>query len=320
MTLEFVATAADEGRRLDIVLSQHLPDLSRSQVQRHIQDGRVRVNGRDRRSSWRLTEGSAVWASVPPPPERRVDPEAVDLDFPHVDDHVIVVRKPAGMVVHPTDSSTSGTLVNALLHHFPDLNGVGSDPERPGIVHRLDRDTSGLMMVARTDAAHASLQAQLRDRSATRVYAAIVCGSPPASGTIDAPIGRSTRDRTKYTVGGDRQRDAVTHYEVVQRYGEKFALLDVQLETGRTHQIRVHLTHIGHAVAGDATYGKGDRRAVEDAPPALRPQFAAVGRQLLHARRLAFVHPSSGERVAFDDDLPADMQRIAAALRGANLG
>lgn len=315
VTLDFLAMTEDEGRRLDLVLSDRLPERSRTQIQRHIRDGRVLVNGRVRPSSWRLAGGARVVATIAPPPARRVEPEAVDLDLRHIDEDVIVVCKPAGMVVHPTDALTSGTLVNALLHRFPDIAGVGADPERPGIVHRLDRDTSGLMMVARTDEAHAFLQQQLRDRSATRVYAAIVCGSPPNSGSIRAPIGRSTRDRTKYTVGGDRQRDAVTRFEVVRRYVDGFALLDVQLETGRTHQIRVHMSHIGHPVIGDPTYGQGARRAYREAPAALRPRFAALGRQMLHARQLAFVHPASGVLVAFEDDLPDDMRRLAAALR-----
>lgn len=315
VTLEFVASTEDEGRRLDVVLSDHLPDRSRSQIQGHVRDGRVLVNGRARQSSWRLVAGAVVVASIAPTPERRVRPEAVDLDLIHVDDDVIVVRKPAGMVVHPTDSSTSGTLVNALLHHFPDIAAVGPDPERPGIVHRLDRDTTGLMMVARTDAAHDNLQEQLSDRTATRVYAAIVCGSPPDSGSVRAAIGRSTRDRTRYTVGGDRERDAVTHYETVERFGDHFSLLDVRLETGRTHQIRVHLSHIGHPVACDPVYGGGARRAYREAAPALRPLFASMGRQMLHARRLAFVHPRSGVVVAFEDDLPDDMLRLASSLR-----
>jgi len=320
VTLEFVASADDEGRRLDVVLSDRLPERSRSHIQGHIRGGGVLVNGRPRASSWRLASGAVVSASIAPTPERRVEAEAVDLDFKHIDDDVIVVRKPAGMVVHPTGTSTSGTLVNALLHHFPDIAEVGSDPERPGIVHRLDRDTTGLLMVARTDVAHANLQEQLRDRTASRVYAAIVCGSPPRSGSIRDAIGRSTRDRTRYAVGGARQRDAVTHFEVVERFGERFSLLDVHLETGRTHQIRVHLSHIGHGVAGDPVYGAGALRAYREAAPELRPLFASMRRQMLHARRLAFVHPRSGARVAFEDDLPDDMLRLVSALRSRKVG
>jgi len=315
MALEFVATAEDEGRRLDVALAARLPERSRSQIQQHVRDGDVAVDGRSRRPSWRLSAGARVVAAVPPAIVRRVDPEPIPLDIAYSDDDVLVVRKPAGMVVHPTDSQTSGTLVNALLHHHPDIAGVGGDAERSGIVHRLDRDTTGLMMVARTDAAHASLQQQLRERAATRVYSAIVCGSPPDAGTVRAAIGRSTRQRTRYTVGGDRQRDAVTHFEVSERFGDAFALLDVRLDTGRTHQIRVHLSHIGHAVAGDPVYGSGATRALREAPAPLRPLFAAAGRQLLHARRLAFAHPRTGVVVEVTDELPPDMTSVLAGLR-----
>jgi 23S rRNA pseudouridine1911/1915/1917 synthase len=313
--LEFVATAEDEARRLDVALAARLPERSRSQIQQHVRDGNVAVDGRVRRSSWRLSAGARVVASIPAVVIRRVEPEPIPLDIAYSDDDVLVVRKPAGLVVHPTDAQTSGTLVNALLHHYPDIAGVGGVPERPGIVHRLDRETTGLMMVARTDSAHAALQQQLRERTATRGYGAIVCGSPPDAGTIRAPIGRSTRQRTRYTVGGERQRDAVTHFEVAERFGDAFALLDVRLDTGRTHQIRVHLSHIGHAVAGDPVYGKGAERAVREALSVLRPLFAAAGRQLLHAQRLAFVHPRTGLAVEVTDGLPPDMGNVVAGLR-----
>ncbi|MBT5532724.1 RluA family pseudouridine synthase, partial [Candidatus Poribacteria bacterium] len=177
VTLDFVVSTEDEGHRLDIVLAARLPERTRSQIQQHIRDGCVRVNGRARRPGWRLTAGTRVVASIAPVATRAVEAEAVDLDVLHSDADVIVLRKPEGLIVHPTNSRTSGTLVNALLHHYPDVVGVGSDPERPGIVHRLDRDTTGLMMVARTQAAYDALQNQLRDRTATRVYAALVCGS-----------------------------------------------------------------------------------------------------------------------------------------------
>ncbi len=313
--LEFVATTEDEGRRLDVALTDRLPERSRSQIQQHVRDGDVAVDGRQRRPSWRLSAGARVVADIAPVVIRRVDPEPLPLDIAYSDDDLLVVRKPANLVVHPTDSQTSGTLVNALLHHYPEIAGVGTDAERPGIVHRLDRDTTGLMMVARTDVAHSALQQQLRERTATRAYAAIVCGSPPDAGTVSAPIGRSTRQRTRYTVGGERQRDAVTHFEVLERFGEDFARVDVHLETGRTHQIRVHLSHIGHAVAGDAVYGNGATRAVRDAPSPLRPLFAAAGRQLLHAQRLVFLHPWTGEPVEVEDELPRDMAAIVDRLR-----
>ncbi|MAF11206.1 RNA pseudouridine synthase [Candidatus Poribacteria bacterium] len=319
VTLDFVVSTEDEGRRLDVVLAGLLPERSRSQVQQHIREGRVLVNGRARRAGWRLSAGTRVVASIAPAAARRVEPEAIDLDIAHIDADVIVLRKPAGVVVHPTDTRTSGTLVNALLHHYPAIAGVGPDAERPGIVHRLDRDTTGLMMVARTQAAYVALQDQLRDRTATRVYGALVCGSPPDEGRVSAPIGRSTRDRTRYTVNGARPRDAATRFEVVERFGETFALLDVGLETGRTHQIRVHLSHIGHPVAGDPVYGGGARRAHREVAPELRRVFAAVPRQLLHARRLAFVHPGSGARVEFDDPLPDDMYRVIQALRQSRI-
>lgn len=312
------AESDDASVRVDVFVVQRLPFLSRSFVQRLIATGSILRNGDTTKANVRLRAGDCVEVTIPPPEPSPLLAEPIPLDIVYEDGDIIVVDKPAGMVVHPAAGVSSGTLVNALLHHCKDLQGVGG-VQRPGIVHRLDRDTSGLLAIAKSDTAHRSLAGQFKAHSTERVYAALVVGSPPDAGIVDASLGRSVRDRTRIAVGGVGTRHAVTRFVVLERFGfsgfGSFAHLDLRLETGRTHQIRVHLAHIGFPVVGDPTYGGGARRAVRGCPPALRPLFENVNRQLLHARRLGFEHPRTGERLTFDSPLPEDFRRVLDGLR-----
>ncbi|MCI3949116.1 MAG: rluD [Acidimicrobiales bacterium] len=300
-----VVPPAVEGERLDRVVAL-ITGLARARATALVAEGKVRVDGRPASArAARVAAGSTVEVEGPDD-EGVVDPVApdpsVDVPVVHADDAVIVVDKPAGLVVHPGAGHRDGTLVGGLLARYPELAGVG-DPERPGLVHRLDRGTSGLLVVARTQAAHADLVAQLAARTVERRYAAVVLGVPePRAGVVDAPIGRSARDPTRMTVSTNG-RPARTHYQVEQTYEAPVAAarLWCRLETGRTHQVRVHLAAIGHPVVGDARYG-GDRPTL----PAPRP--------CLHAARLGFRHPVTGEAVAFESPLPDDVAGVLAGL------
>ena len=304
------------GTRLDRFLIGVTNDMSRTHLQRLIRDGNLTVNGKvAKQPSYALRDGDEVHLTLPPPrPLDTITPENIALDILHEDSHLIVLNKPAGMLVHPANDMYTGTLVNALLAHCTDLSGIGG-VERPGIVHRLDKDTSGILVVAKTDVVHRELSAQFEKHSITRQYLAIVCGIPAeTAGTIDARIARSRRDRRRMTTVENHGRHAVTHYEVLERY-PKFALVQLTLETGRLHQIRVHLQHIGHPVAGDAIYG-GEQRAINDADTgALKHALAQLKRQALHARLLGFVHPTTGENLTFSAPMPKDMQRVLDALQ-----
>ncbi len=300
-----VVPPAVEGERLDRVVAL-ITGLPRTRATELVAAGKVRLDGRPASArAARVTAGSTVEVDVPDedPAGALVGPDpSVDVPVVHVDDAVIVVDKPAGLVVHPGAGHRDGTLVGGLLARFPELAGVG-DPSRPGLVHRLDRGTSGLLVVARTPEAHADLVAQLAARTVERRYAAVVLGVPePRAGVVDAPIGRSTRDPTRMTVS-TTGRPARTHYRVVEAYEVPVAAaaLRCRLESGRTHQVRVHLAAIGHPVVGDARYG-GDRPTL----PAPRP--------CLHAARLGFRHPVTGEAMAFESPLPADLAAVLAGL------
>jgi len=295
-TLEL--TADRPGERLDVFLSRAVADLSRSQARRLIDDGLVTVDGAPERPSYRLPGGARITATLPPAEEVEPAAERIPLTIIYQDEDVIVVDKPAGLTVHPAPGHPSGTLVNALLALAPELAGL-RDRVRPGIVHRLDRDTSGLLVVARNERARDDLIRQMKQREVSKTYLALVQGVPqPPQGTIEAPIGRHPRNRKKMAVvaGG---REAETRYRVREEV-DGFALLEVEPVTGRTHQIRVHLAAIGHPVVGDAVYGK---------------RSELVGRQFLHAWRLAFDLPSSGRRVEFESPLPADLRAALARLR-----
>jgi 23S rRNA pseudouridine1911/1915/1917 synthase len=297
---QFVVPASLAGERVDRALAL-LTGWSRAEVVALMEDGAVTVAGLPVAKSRRLAEGEAVEVTGEPPPAQPPVPEPVEFTVVHADDDVVVVSKPAGLVVHPGAGHPTGTLAGGLLDRFPDLAGVG-DPMRPGIVHRLDRDSSGLMVVARTPAAHAALSAALAAREVERVYVGLAWGRfESRRGSIDAPIGRSDRRRTRMAVR-EAGREARTGYEVVRQYDDPVcALVECRLETGRTHQIRVHLAAIGHPLVGDGAYG-GDR-------PALRP-----GRPFLHATTLAFTHPGSGEVLRFTDPLPPELQAVLSAL------
>jgi 23S rRNA pseudouridine1911/1915/1917 synthase len=271
-----------------------------------IQDGQVRVDGVICKAAHRLRGGEAVAVTIPPPEPETLEPEARELAIVHEDDHVLVVDKPAGMVVHPGAGQSRGTLAAAALAHAPAIAGVGG-PRRPGVVHRLDKGTSGLLVIGKTQRAYASLTAQLAGRTVTRRYLAVVHGRlASATGTIDAPIGRHPRDRVRMAVvPAGRGKRAVTRYRVLERF-PAHTYVEVRLETGRTHQIRVHMASLGHPVYNDETYGgRHDRLAVP---------FEGLA---LHAADLAFVHPITQERMEFSAPLPPRMERLLAHLRGA---
>ena len=303
---------AAAGERLDRWLAAKLPDLSRARLQALIAEGAVRVDGSGARASARVKAGQSVEVSVPDPAPAAPRPEDIPLRVVHEDGQLIVIDKPAGLVVHPGAGTASGTLVNALLHRVKDLSGVGG-VLRPGIVHRLDRGTSGLIVVAKDDATHQDLARQFAARTVEKEYLALVLGRPRRpSGTIEAPIGRDPVHRKRMSVRAPRGRAARTGY-VVEEALPGAALLRVRLHTGRTHQIRVHLAWIGHPIAGDATYG--GRRLPASTGDGLAAAVSELQRPALHAARLSFTHPRSGERVAFTSPLPDDFERLLARLR-----
>lgn len=298
-----------EGVRLDRFLVSVLPEQSRSQIQRLIKEGHVRVEGREAKSNQAVKTGQAVTVDIPEPIAPLPQPEALPLPIIYQDHDIIVVDKPAGMVVHPAAGHESGTLVNALLHLVDDLSGIGGE-KRPGIVHRLDRGTSGLMVVAKHDAAHEELARQFHDREVEKEYLALVWGEVMAGRRIDEPIGRDPGNRKKMSARARRSREAVTRIVRAEHFGPAVTLAQIAIHTGRTHQIRVHLSAIGHPIVGDALYG-GVRRRV---PGDLRA-LTHLDRPFLHAARLAFTHPIEGRRMEFTSPLPGDLQRVLDELR-----
>jgi 23S rRNA pseudouridine1911/1915/1917 synthase len=304
----FTVSDDAEGARLDRFLVAVLPERSRSQIQRLIKDGHVRVAGREARPNQPVRTGQQIAIDIPEPIDAWPQPEALPLPIVYQDQDVIVVDKPAGMVVHPAAGHASGTLVNALLHHIDDLSGIGGE-RRPGIVHRLDRGTSGLMVVAKHDAAHEELARQFRDREVEKEYLALVWGVVQAGRRIDAPIGRDPSNRQKMSARARRSREAVTRI-VRAEHLKALTLAQVAIHTGRTHQIRVHLSAIGHPIVGDPLYGGLHRRVPGD----LRA-VTHLDRPFLHAARLAFKHPADGRRMEFTSALPDDLQRVLDELR-----
>jgi 23S rRNA pseudouridine1911/1915/1917 synthase len=292
-----------DGSRLDAFLTALLPEQSRSQLQRLIKDGRVTGPIRDLKPSTPVRAGQEFAIDIPAPVGAIPQPEALPLRIVFEDPDVVVLDKPAGMVVHPAAGHSSGTLVNALLHHVKDLSGIGGEL-RPGIVHRLDRGTSGLMVVAKHDRAHQELSRQFRDREVEKEYVALVWGLVHAGRRIDAPIGRDDKDRQKMSTRARRARSAVTRVTWARNL-TGVSLLKVAIATGRTHQIRVHLSAIGHPIVGDATYGGVHRRVPHDLRPVMR-----LERPFLHASRLSFTHPIDGRRVDFDSPLPLDLESV----------
>ena len=319
-----------KGIRLDRFIEAQLPEqvetdvispsfsLSRTYIQKLIREGAVTVNGKPSKPGYKLRTGDQISLTLPEPrPLQTIAPEPIPLDILHEDYALIVVNKPAGMTVHPAGEIQSGTLVNALLNHCETLPGIGG-VQRPGIVHRLDKDTSGVIVAAKTDHAHRHLSTQFEAHTTTRHYYAVVCGVPPnETGTINACIIRSPRDKRKMTVTSTGGRHAVTHYHLLERY-DRLSLLKLTLETGRIHQIRVHLSHIGHPVAGDHVYGGGYARAIHDAPStAVKEALVALDRQALHAHTLGFTHPETDEQLTSSAPMPDDMWWLVEELRNA---
>jgi 23S rRNA pseudouridine1911/1915/1917 synthase len=298
-----------DGLRLDRFLVSILPGQSRSQIQRLIKEGRVQLGGRPAKANLAVKAGQEVRVDIPPPLDPTPRGEELPLTVVYQDHDLVVIDKPAGMVVHPAAGHEGGTLVNALLHHVTDLSGIGGE-KRPGIVHRLDRGTSGLMVVAKHDAAHAELARQFQDREVEKTYIALVWGVVQAGRRIDAPIGRDPVNRKKMSARARRSREAVTRIVRAEHFGRALTLADVAIHTGRTHQIRVHLSAIGHPIVGDPLYGGIHRRVAGD----LRA-VTHLERPFLHAARLAFKHPTDGRRMEFSSELPADLQRVLDEIR-----
>lgn len=316
MTHSFEVGEAEAGTRLDVYLSGQVEDASRSYLQRVVKDGRVSVNGAViKRVSQTVSEGDAVTVDLPPPPTISLAPQDIPLEVLFEDADVLVINKPAGLVVHPAPGHYDGTLVNAVLHHCADsFQRPGEDPIRPGIVHRLDRDTSGVMVVAKSERAFSSLARQAREHAFDRRYIALVRGEFREShGRIDAAIGRSMADRGRMAVTGVRGKEAVTRFEVLERFGAA-SLIRLELETGRTHQIRVHLRFAGRQMLGDPVYGVTDYSGM-DIPEETQEALAGLVGQALHAEHLGFEHPATGVRIAHTAPPPPDFQRALEALR-----
>jgi 23S rRNA pseudouridine1911/1915/1917 synthase len=307
-----IVPAGSEGIRLDRFLASVLGEQSRSQIQRLIKDGQVRVDGRTVRPNQPVKTGHAITVQIPQPVDAAPRPEALPLPILYQDQDIILVDKPAGMVVHPAAGHSGGTLVNALLHHIDDLSGIGGE-KRPGIVHRLDRGTSGLMVVAKHDRAHEELARQFRDREVEKEYIALVWGEVMAGRRIDAAIGRDPTNRKKMSARARRSREAVTRIVRAEHFGRVLTLVHVAIHTGRTHQIRVHLSAIGHPVVGDALYGGVHRRVPGDVRAVTH-----LDRPFLHAARLAFRHPLDGRLMEFTSELPEDLRRVLDELAAVN--
>lgn len=305
--IEITINEEMKGTRLDLVLSACLEEFSRSFIQKLFENDRIYVDGKIcREKKLKALAGSIVAIDIPEPERLEVEAENISLDIVYEDEDVLVVNKPAGMVVHPAPGNYTGTLVNALMYHCGDnlssINGV----IRPGIVHRIDKDTSGLLMVAKNDKAHASLSQQLADHSLTRKYRAIVYSNiKEDGGTIDKPIGRDPSNRLRNAVTDINSKNAVTHYRVLERFGN-YTLVEAQLETGRTHQIRVHMSYVKHPLLGDDLYG-----------PTKNKNAVKLGakRQMLHAGVLGFIHPSTGEYMEFESSPPEDFEKVLEKLR-----
>ena len=299
--LEFTADQTDSGKRIDSFLADNTEEMTRSAVQKLIEEGSVEVNGKVPAKNYKLRSGDHICLSIPEPKLPEAKPENIPLDIVFEDDDLLVVNKPKGMVVHPAPGNYDGTLVNALLYHCGDslsgINGV----LRPGIIHRIDKDTSGLLIVAKNDFSHKLLAEQIKEHSFTRKYRAVVYGNlKEDEATINAPIGRHQVDRKKMTVTQKNSREAVTHYKVLKRYAG-FTYVELKLETGRTHQIRVHMSSIGHPVAGDPVYGP-------------KKVITSLGGQCLHAYYIEFVHPRTGQTLSFSSGLPDYFTKFLGTL------
>jgi 23S rRNA pseudouridine1911/1915/1917 synthase len=297
---EFKVDKNEEGIRLDVFISSKLEDKSRSYIQDVIEAGKVKVNDKQKKSNYKLKDADIVILEMPENKELKIEKENIELDVLYEDSDIIVVNKPQGMVVHPAPGNFTGTLVNALLYHCKDLSGING-VNRPGIVHRIDKDTSGILVVAKNDKAHQKLAEQLKEHTMTREYIALVEGIINIdAGTVDAPLARHPVDRIKISVIKNG-RNAVTHFQVLERFKTN-TLVKCILETGRTHQIRVHMSHLGHPLVGDPVYGYKKQK------------FNLEG-QLLHAKKLGFIHPSSGKYMEFESEVPDYFTKVINVLR-----
>lgn len=308
----FIVSNASAGERLDILIALRVPGCSRSMAAQIIRDGRVRVADDIRKPGYRVKSGEHISGDIPPPDSISYEPEPILLSIIHEDASILVIDKPAGMVVHPAPGHHTGTLVNAILHHCPDLEGIGGKV-RPGIVHRIDKDTSGLLVVAKTASAQTHLAAQFKNRTLQKIYLALVMGRmKTVSGEIDLPIGRHPVDRKKMSIVSKRNRDARTLWRVKESF-DAAALLEIEIKTGRTHQIRVHCSSIQHPVVGDTVYGYR--------PPTglLSLKLKPVSRQMLHAWQMTFTHPETGQIMRLEAPIPADMAAVLAGLREMNI-
>jgi len=310
----FRATKEESGLRLDVFLSSCRDlSLSRAQIKKAADRGKIRLNNLLAKASQRLREGDVISFDKPPAVEYDVIPEDIPLNVFYEDASLLVIDKPPGMVVHPAAGNYRGTLVNALLFHCKDLSGIGG-VLRPGIVHRLDKGTSGLLVAAKSDAAHRGLAAQFKRHEVRKTYHALVYGDVKGEeGIIDAPVGRDKADRKKMSTRSRQGKEARTHWRVSERYGIA-TLLEVDIETGRTHQIRVHLTHLGYPLVGDAVYGSA-KRARSAADPAVKERLKMMRRPSLHASRISFIHPVTGVSLIFSSPLPADIASLSDFLR-----
>ena len=312
-SLTLTVPEEDAGTRLDAFLASRIEGWSRARLQRLIEDADVLVNGRTSKASYKLRPNDEIEAELTALPATSFLPEDLPIEVVYEDDDLIVVNKPAGIVVHPGAGAKTGTLANALAFHFQNLSTAGG-LVRPGIVHRLDKDTSGLLLVAKTEQAHEHLSDQFRAREVFKSYVALVHGQMEKDrGEIDEPIARDPRHRTRMAIVRSG-RSALSIYRARERF-DRFTLIDVELKTGRTHQIRVHLAWIKHPVVGDETYGSGRDNTV--ANPKIRGEIARLGRQFLHAEKLAFVHPRSAERLSFTCPLPSELQKLLQIIRSA---
>ncbi|MFZ3064753.1 MAG: RluA family pseudouridine synthase [Nitrospirota bacterium] len=307
-TARFPITPEYVHTRIDHFLVKQDIGISRTYIQRLIKDGHVLVNNKSVKSNYRLRLNDEIVVIVPPPTELEIVPENIPLDIIYEDSSIIVINKPAGMVVHPAAGNYSGTIVNALLYHCKDLTGIGGK-ERPGIVHRLDKDTSGLLVAAKDDHSQQHLSHQFKKRTIEKRYLALVAGVvKKESGTIEIPIGRDIKDRKKISPTTKRARTAITHFKVAERF-KNASLLEIKIETGRTHQIRVHLADFKHPVLGDIQYGGKNMRSWDN---------IHIARQMLHAERLGIIHPVTERFMEFKAEIPGDMKRVRTLLRRLN--
>lgn len=311
--IEFIVPDSDSAKRLDIFLSQQNLPVSRSQIKKLIDAGLVLVNNTSPKAGFRISKGDLINVTIPEPTPSDLRPENIPLDIIYEDNFIILINKPPGLVVHPASGNYSGTLVNALLYYSRDLSGIGG-VVRPGIVHRLDKNTSGVLVVAKNDLAHRSLASQFKEHSIARKYTGLVYGTfKNEKGTITSPIGRHPVDRKKISTKARRGKAAITHWKVIEQF-EEIALLEISLETGRTHQIRVHLADIQHPVVGDPVYcSKKSLLTIRD--ERLRNRLKRLDRQALHASLLGFNHPKTGEYMQFSAPLPEDLRGILDVLK-----